>query len=142
MQNASMNIADKATLYSEIRRVLRSEGRLATQDVMSGSVTPLIFPVPWADDPSINCLNDPQGFRQLLQDIGFREVAWNDTTEKGMEVQRQRLAAASQAASSGESPPIGIGILMASDYASKMANMLPNYVEGRAIVVTSVFERT
>ena len=141
MQNASMNIADKATLYGEVRRVLRTGGRFATQDVMSGPVTPLIFPMPWADDPSINFLIDPTEFRQLLREIGFKEVAWVDATEKGIEVQRQRLAVASTAASSGNAAPIGIEVLMASDYASKMANILPNYEEKRALVVTSVFER-
>lgn len=141
MQNASMNIADKATLYSEIRRVLRTGGCFATQDVMSGPVTPLIFPMPWADDPSINFLNDPDGFRQLLEGIGLKEVAWNDTTEKGIETQHQRLAAAARAAASGKAT-LGIGVLMDSDYSRKMANILPNYVQGRTIVVTSVFERS
>ena len=93
------------------------------------------------DDPSINFLNDPDGFRQLLEGIGLKEVAWNDTTEKGIETQRQRLAAAARAAASGNAAR-GIGVLMDSDYSRKMANILPNYVQGRTIVVTSVFERS
>ena len=141
MQNVSMNIADKSTLYSEIRRVLRAGGRLATQDVLSGPVTPLLFPMPWADDPSINFLIEPERLRQLLEGIGLKEVAWTDTTEQAIEAQRRRLAAASTAASTGVPVLLGVEVLYASGYESKMANILPNYEERRALVVTSVFER-
>ena len=141
MQNVSMNISDKSGLYNEIRRVLRPGGRLATQDSLSGPVTPLLLPMPWADDPSINFLIDPERFRQLLEGIGLKEVAWTDTTEKVIEAQRGRLAAASTAASTGIPVPLGVEVLYASGYESKMANILPNYEERRALVVTSVFER-
>ena len=47
-----MNIADKSRLYEEIYRVLRPGGKLAMHDAMAGPGGPLIFPVPWASDPS------------------------------------------------------------------------------------------
>ena len=47
-QHASMNIADKQALFTEMHRVLRPGGKLALHDVMAGPVQPVHFPVPWA----------------------------------------------------------------------------------------------
>ena len=51
-QHVSMNIADKAGFYAEMRRVLRPGGRLAFFDLLSGPDQPIHFPVPWAEDPA------------------------------------------------------------------------------------------
>ena len=45
-QHASMNIADKQALFTEMHRVLRPGGKLALHDVMAGPVQPVHFPVP------------------------------------------------------------------------------------------------
>jgi ubiquinone/menaquinone biosynthesis C-methylase UbiE len=44
-QHSSMNIADKARLYAEVRRVLRPAGRLAFHEIMAGPVQPIHFPL-------------------------------------------------------------------------------------------------
>ena len=47
LQHVAMNIADRAQLYREIRRVLNSGGRFATFDVVLNTGEPH-YPVPWA----------------------------------------------------------------------------------------------
>ena len=47
-QHTAMNIADKKTLYAEMYRVLKPEGRLALYDVAAGPESPPCFPLPWA----------------------------------------------------------------------------------------------
>lgn len=137
MQNSSMNIPDKEKLYSEVRRVLRPGGSLATQDVLSGAVQPLYYPVPWATDPSLSTMIGAEDFRKLLGQLGFTESAWSDGTELAMKSARERLAAAST-----ESPsPIGQGLIVSQDIRETMTNTLRNYEEGRALIVMSVFER-
>ncbi len=53
-----MNVADKARLYSEARRVLTGGGRLALWDITIGDHRALDFPLPWADTPVNSYLVD------------------------------------------------------------------------------------
>src|SRR6201987_3732420 len=52
-QNASMNIADRDRLYSEMHRVLKPRGRLALQEVLGGPGRQPHYPVPWAAEARI-----------------------------------------------------------------------------------------
>ena len=137
MQNSSMNIPDKENLYSEVRRVLRIGGSLATQDVLSGPVEPLYYPVPWAADSSLSSMIGAEDLRNLLGQLGFIESGWIDGTELAIKIARERVAAAS-----AESPsPISQVLFVSQDVRGTMENTLRNYEEGRALIVMSVFER-
>ena len=137
MQNSSMNIPDKENLYSEVRRVLRIGGSLATQDVLSGPVEPLYYPVPWAADSSLSSMIGAEDLRNLLGQLGFIESAWIDGTELAIKIARESVAAAS-----AESPsPISQVLFVSQDVRETMENTLRNYEEGRALIVMSVFER-
>src|SRR5882762_4067779 len=47
LQHVAMNISDRARLYREIRRVLKTGGRFATYDIVANGGE-LHYPVPWA----------------------------------------------------------------------------------------------
>ena len=136
MQNSSMNIPEKEKLYSEVRRVLRPGGKLATQDVLSGPVTPLHYPVPWAGDESLSFMISAPDFQELLGSLGFKELAWNDVTALGVKLRAEQEAAASTKGPAA----FGRGIVISKDQATKAANTQRNYIEGRTVVVTSVFQ--
>src|SRR3954466_8544061 len=78
-QHVQMNIADKRRLYSEARRVLAPDGRLALWDVTAGS-GPLHFPVPWAASPEQSHLVTPERLADLLREAGFATTHWNELT--------------------------------------------------------------
>src|SRR5215472_5658740 len=86
-QNAAMNIADRDRLYGEMYRVLVPAGRLAFQDVAAGPGGDPHFPTPWANDKSISFLFTPQSTRAALERIGFRVLAWHDSTQEALEQQ-------------------------------------------------------
>src|ERR1700758_2750088 len=73
-QNAAMNIADRDRLYREMRRVLKSGGKLALQEVAAGPGGPPHFPVQWARDPAISFLFSAAETRAKLEAAGFRVV--------------------------------------------------------------------
>ncbi len=71
MIHVGMNIPDKAKLFCEAKRVLRSGGIFAIYDVMWIGLGELQYPVPWAskaDESFVAALDD---YRQALVDEGF-----------------------------------------------------------------------
>lgn len=136
-QNAAMNIGDRDRLYGEMRRVLTPTGRLAFQDVAAGPGGDPHYPTPWANDKNISFLFMPQSTRAALERIGFRVVAWHDSTQEALE---QQLARA-KALESGSLPPLGLHILIGEAYPAVTKNMLRNLQEQRIRLLNAVLER-
>jgi ubiquinone/menaquinone biosynthesis C-methylase UbiE len=136
-QNAAMNIADRERLYGEMRRVLKPSGRLALQDVAAGPGGEPYYPTPWANDRSISFLFTPQATRAALERIGFRVLAWHDTTRESLE---QQIARA-KALETESLPPLGLHILIGSDFPTVTKNMLRNLQEQRIELLNAVLER-
>lgn len=69
--NVSMNIANKAGLYREIRRVLRPGGWLVLSEIAKGPGGDLTFPTPWARTAATSFLATPEATSQGLKEAGF-----------------------------------------------------------------------
>jgi SAM-dependent methyltransferase len=80
LQHVAMNISDRARLYREIRRVLKSGGRFATFDVVLIGGQPH-YPVPWARTPATSFLLTAAATRAAIEPAGFRALVWRDDTE-------------------------------------------------------------
>lgn len=122
-QHATMNIEDKASLYREMRRVVRPGGRLAFFDVVAGANQPITFPVPWAQEPSMSFLIPTEEMRALIEAAGFAPRAWNDRSAVALE--------AMQAA--GAMPNVVI-----PDWETKVRNHLANLGEDRIRLLQAV----
>jgi sarcosine/dimethylglycine N-methyltransferase len=80
LEHVAMNISDRARLYREIRRVLKSGGKFATFDVVLNRGD-LHYPVPWARTPTTSFLLIAAATREMIEPAGFRTLAWQDDTE-------------------------------------------------------------
>ena len=132
LQHVAMNIADRARLYREIRRVLKTGGRFATFDVVSIGGEPH-YPVPWARTPATSCLLSAAATRETIEPAGFRALAWQDDIEAGKTWIAQLRA-------SGPPPSPNLGVVMGPDFAQLSANLGRNLIEGRLGILTAVFE--
>jgi MPBQ/MSBQ methyltransferase len=133
-EHAAMNIADKPRLYREVRRVLRSGGRLALYDVVAGEGGDLYFPVPWARRPEISFLVSPERLKALLEGQGFEIRVWRDVTRPALEWFRMRAAALDV----GGRPTLGFHVLLGSDAQEMFANQIRNLEEDRIRLIQVV----
>jgi sarcosine/dimethylglycine N-methyltransferase len=136
-QNVAMNIADRARLYREMRRVLRPGGRLALQEVAQGPGGPPHYPVQWAREPGISFLFTPEVTRANLEEAGFCVHAWHDTTEASLAGAQARVRHAGDTAP----PPLGIHLILGEGWQEMARNSLRNLREGRTRLFNTVLER-
>lgn len=136
-QHATMNIADKDKLYSEMWRVLKPGGKLVFYDVFAGAVGPVHFPVPWAHESSTSFLVSPDQIRNRLEHIGFEILTWRDTTEIG----RSWFRRLGEKIITEGLPPLGIHLLLGSDFKVMAHNQVLNLEENRIALVEAVVRR-
>lgn len=134
-QHASMNIADKPQLYSQVYRVLKPGGSFAFHDVMAGPVQPIHFPVPWSATPDTSFLSSPAGARAELARLGFRELAWRDETRAAHAFFQQR------AAQQSSPDPLSVRLLLGEKFPAMFENLARNFAEERLAAVMAVLRK-
>lgn len=122
MLHVGMNIADKRTLFAEIRRVLTDDGIVGVYDVMRTGTAEVTYPVPWASTPATSFLTEPAQYRDLLAEAGLAVAIERDRRDFGITFFRELRA---KIADSGP-PTLGLNIVMGQDAATKVANMIDN----------------
>lgn len=137
-QHATMNIADKAKLYDEMRRVLKVGGRLAFYDFVAGPGGEPYFPVPWSRSARTNHLVPPDTLRGLLEERAFRVVEWRDVSAAALT--RYRRTAGREPAETR--PPIGLHLLLGPDQPAMVRNLVRNLAEHRISLLLAVLSRT
>jgi ubiquinone/menaquinone biosynthesis C-methylase UbiE len=116
--HVGMNIADKAKLFAEVRRVLKPGGRFGLYDVMRRADGALTFPVPWASAKEQSFVETPDTYRRLLQAAGFAIEQERDRQAFALEFFRKQRALI---ANSGP-PPLGTHIIIGPAARERFAN--------------------
>jgi SAM-dependent methyltransferase len=115
--NVSMNIADKAGLYGEIRRVLKPGAWFVLAEIAQGPAGPPTYPTPWARTAETSFLATPQETRETLAAAGFAVVQWRDTAAEAAAFTARARAMIAR----GEKPPFHAVYLIHGDLAREMA---------------------
>ncbi|AOY58520.1 MULTISPECIES: SAM-dependent methyltransferase [Desulfococcus] len=139
--HTTMNIENKAALFSGVARVLRPGGLLALYEVCSGDVKPPYYPVPWASDGTIDFLVPSDVLKRLISVSGFTEVAWRDVSTASLDWLRRTIDAKKTAAAAGAPRTVGLGVVMGKTAAQKSGNMVRNLDEDRIRIFQGVFRR-
>jgi SAM-dependent methyltransferase len=135
IQNSLMNVEEKAQVFREAYRVLKSGGNLAFESIMSGGTPEARFPVFWADRPEISFMTIPEEFKSMMGEIGFRQLTWQDHTEKSAESNRKLLPVYK-----GQVPKIGMHIFMDGMY-EKILNTLNGFEDGTYLYIYAVYRK-
>jgi SAM-dependent methyltransferase len=128
-QHVQMNVADKAALYAQARRVLAPGGRLAAWDVTAGEAGEPDYPQPWADRPGLSHLVPARELRAVIESAGLSIVHWADLTADSAPFMQALIAR----------PPAPLGLHnFVADFARKAANLTAALSAGRARVIQAV----
>ena len=128
-QHVQMNVADKALLYAEARRVLAVGGRLALWDIVAGEGGAPDFPMPWADRPEYSHLTTRDRLRTAIGASGFEIEQWKDLTDQAVATMQTLLTL----------PPSPIGLhAFVPDFESKARNLTAALADGRLRAIQGV----
>jgi ubiquinone/menaquinone biosynthesis C-methylase UbiE len=117
--HVGMNIADKAALFGEVRRVLKPGALFGVYDIMRIGEGDLPYPMPWAVTPETSFVETPEAYRRLLGQAGFTIVAEHSRRDLALRLGREmRERTVAQGA-----PPLGLHILMGPATPERMTNV-------------------
>src|SRR5260221_14754071 len=118
----AMNIAAKDKMYAEARRVVKPGGVFAVYDVLQGEGGEVLYPVPWARDPSISHLATPDRMKSLGLDRREPEFFRRDDRANGT----NWLA------------PLAWRLFLGEDFSAMARNQVRNVTERRIRTVSFI----
>ena len=130
--NVSMNIADKAAFYREIRRVLQPGAWLALSEIAKGRGGDVDYPTPWARRARTSFLSTPEETRQGLLDAGFDVLRLRSSLEEALAFGARSRAMVER----GEQPPHRAVMLIHGEVApDAMRNTARGLKDGRIVPI-------
>jgi ubiquinone/menaquinone biosynthesis C-methylase UbiE len=139
MQHVGMNIADKAKLFGEVHRALKSGGIFAIYDVMRANDGDFSYPVPWASAAETNFIETPATYRALLAAEGFEVVKERNRRDFAIAIFAALRAKVSQA---GGPSKFGLQIVMGEHASPKVGNMISMIERGIIAPIEMICRRT
>ena len=128
-QHVQMNVADKARLYSEARRVLADGGRLAMWDITIGERRRTRLSTTVGRHPARSHLVTPDELRAVVESAGFAVEHWNDLTDQAAALMQAMLAQPAN--------PLGLHAFV-TDFQRKAENLTHALADGRLRAIQAV----
>lgn len=126
MIHVGMNIADKAGVFREVRRVLKRGGKFAIFDFVRTGDGAITYPVPWASSEETSFVVGKGSYREDLEKAGFRVERERVRTAFAIDFTEQAIARAAQ---NGQ-PALALHILMGNSAPIMIKNVLAMMKQG------------
>jgi ubiquinone/menaquinone biosynthesis C-methylase UbiE len=126
MIHVGMNIDDKASVFREVRRVLKPDGKFTIFDFLRTGDAPITYPVPWASSQETSFVVRPSSYREALEKAGFRVVQERVRTAFAIEFTERAIASAAQ----NGPPALALHLLMGDLAPVMIKNVLAMMKQG------------
>jgi ubiquinone/menaquinone biosynthesis C-methylase UbiE len=126
MIHVGMNIADKAGVYREVRRVLKPGGLFTVFDILRMGTGAIQYPVPWAMSEETSFVADLRQYTHALETSGFKIERERRRGTFGIEFTEKVVARLA------EGGPLGLGLhlLMGEKTPLMIKNILAGMQQG------------
>jgi ubiquinone/menaquinone biosynthesis C-methylase UbiE len=132
--HVGMNIADKARLFANVRRVLKPSALFGVYDVMRVGEGDLPYPMPWAQTPETSFVETPETYRRLLTSAGFKIENEDNWREFVLALAREMREKAEKSGM----PPLGPQVLMGPGFRERLGNLMATLERGTIAPVQMV----
>ena len=131
MIHVGMNVADKAGIFREVRRVVKAAGLFTIYDIMHNGEGrtgegAMRYPVPWALSEETSFVSTVKEYRDALLGAGFRITQERGRREFAIAFTERMMARMAQ----GGPPGLGLHLLMGEKAPIMAGNMLAMMKEG------------
>ena len=131
MIHVGMNIADKAGIFREVRRVLKPGGLFTIFDIVlrgdeRAAEGAMKYPVPWAPSEETSFVGTVKEYRDALQNAGFQIAQERGRAVFAIEFTERVIARMAQ----GGPPALGLHLLMGEKAPMMIKNVLAMMKEG------------
>ena len=126
MIHVGMNIADKAGVFREVRRVLKPGGIFAIFDILRSGTGEMAYPVPWASTEETSFVADAESYREALEKAGFHVDRERGRRTQAIEFTERAIASSAR---SGQ-PALSLHLLMGDLGSVMIKNVLTMMKQG------------
>ncbi len=126
MIHVGMNIADKAGIFREVRRVLKAGGLFTVFDIVRAKDGAMQYPVPWAESEETSFVGTAKDYRDALQAAGFQTAQERGRGAFSIAFTERVIARMAQ----GGPPALGLHLLMGEKAPMMIRNILAMMKEG------------
>lgn len=124
--HVGMNIADKAKLFANVRRVLKPGALFGVYEVMRAGEGDLPYPMPWAQTPETSFVETPATYRHLLTSAGFRVEHEDNWREFVLTLAREMREKAEKSGM----PRLSQQILLGPNFRERLGNVMATLERG------------
>ncbi|HRD75380.1 MAG TPA: methyltransferase domain-containing protein [Hyphomicrobiaceae bacterium] len=127
MLHVGMNIADKAALTREARRVLKPGASFGIYDIMRTGAGDITYPCPWSGKPETSFPETPETYKRHLEAAGFTIRHEASQREFALDVGRRGR----EEAAKGSPMPAILRTLRGDDFSTRIGNLGAEIAAGR-----------
>ena len=136
-QHVQMNVPDKNKFYSEINRVLKKNGYFIYYDILKRGDEEVIYPMPWANDPSISFLMTEKELEANLSNLNFERIKTKDESVQGIQFFEKLLAKIKEFGP----PTLGLNVLMGPSTKDKIVNLLNGLKDEKIVLQSGAYKK-
>ena len=136
-QHVQMNIPNKKKFYSEINRVLKTDGYFLFYEILRKENGEINYPMPWASLAKHSFLFKEEEMDRFLNEFGLTKVQSTNQTQAGIDFFDALITRLKE---SGP-PKMGLNVLMGDTTKPKLMNLLAHLKSGELELKSGVYKK-